>query len=92
MGLIYANLLVTNYRDLANAEDHFIKPDQIRQKEVTFLVDTVAYMSVLPQSLCEELGLRITSRGLNKHGMLTAGFNRLALPKLSNYDSRIYQQ
>lgn len=60
MGLIYADLLVTNYRDLANAEDHFIQPDQIRQKEVTFLVDTGAYLSVLPQSLCDELGLRIT--------------------------------
>jgi clan AA aspartic protease len=57
MGTIYANITVANQQDVFLARAGMITEEQVRKKKVRAMVDTGAYISVIPQSLFDELGL-----------------------------------
>ena len=59
MGLVYAEIELISADDLALHRRGFIAEDEIRRVRVNALVDSGAYMLVIPQRLKEQLGLSI---------------------------------
>jgi hypothetical protein len=60
MGLIYADITLKNALDVGNARSGIIKEQEIRETEVTALVDTGAWTLVINEAVREKLGLQIT--------------------------------
>ena len=60
MGIVYADLVLKNVKDLLRAEDGLISESEIRQKTVKAIVDTGAMSMVINEELCNALGLSIT--------------------------------
>ncbi len=59
MGMVHANITIQNGFDVEKARYHEIGEDQIRQIEVTALVDTGALMLAINEDLRVALGLPI---------------------------------
>ncbi len=59
MGLIYADLQLTNADDLAAVRRGFMKKDDVRTLGVKALVDTGAYMTALPEHVATQLELPV---------------------------------
>lgn len=57
MGLVYAELSLANAEDIGLARKGFIKEDQIRRIKVNSMVDSGAYMMVIPEHIKIQLGL-----------------------------------
>lgn len=57
VGRVNIEFEVTNYDDVARARAGDIKPDQVRRKTISGVVDPGAAMLVLPESVVKELGL-----------------------------------
>jgi clan AA aspartic protease len=57
MGLIYADLTLVNYADLANSENGFITKDKVRSVKVNAMVDTGCENFTINESVFQQLGL-----------------------------------
>ncbi|MBK8737026.1 MAG: retroviral-like aspartic protease family protein [Saprospiraceae bacterium] len=62
MGLVYANITLTNVKDQVRFEENLIKKDQIRQITATMLVDSGAYMMAINETVKTQLGLEIKGK------------------------------
>jgi predicted aspartyl protease len=58
-GRVAVEIALANYRDIIRAEDGDLSSDAIRRTMVAGIVDTGAARLVLPQSVADELGLRV---------------------------------
>ncbi|UBF23831.1 retroviral-like aspartic protease family protein [Kovacikia minuta CCNUW1] len=63
MGITYAELELVNSDDLALVARGYLSEDQVRKLKVSALVDSGASMLSIPQSICNQLGLRILGEG-----------------------------
>lgn len=57
MGLVYAELLLTNAEDIGLLRRGYIKDGQVRRIKVNSMVDSGAYMMVIPDHVRIQLGL-----------------------------------
>jgi len=57
MGPVYADVIIENVKDLAKHEAAVIREDEIRRITVKAMVDTGAYMMVIPEHIRLQLGL-----------------------------------
>ena len=62
MGLVYAEIELINYSDVAVAKRGYGTQEDIRRVTVNSLVDTGAYMLVISENIKTQLGLDITGR------------------------------
>lgn len=62
MGLVYANITLINGEDLILAKRHLIGTDEIKQMNVSMLVDSGAYMMAINETICEQLNLPIKEK------------------------------
>ena len=62
MGLVYAELFLTNVEDIGLSRKGFIKEDQVRRIKVNSMVDSGAYMMVIPEHVKIQLGLEQTDQ------------------------------
>src|ERR1022692_280381 len=58
MGLVYAEIELTNGDDVALASRHVIGEEEIKQMRITMLVDSGAYMMAINESIQEILQFR----------------------------------
>jgi clan AA aspartic protease len=58
MGKIFADITITNSRDLFRFDDGLIKEDQIRSLNLNILVDTGAYNLAINSRIVNQLGLK----------------------------------
>lgn len=66
MGAIYTNIRLTNAGDEAMVSRGVLAPRHLRHYEGQALVDTGAVTLVIPQTVADELGLRIVGQELAK--------------------------
>jgi clan AA aspartic protease len=59
MGLTFAEIELVNSDDLGAVKRGFIQASEVRQVKVSALVDSGAIMMSIPQSISQQLGLRI---------------------------------
>lgn len=57
MGLVYADITLINGEDLILARRNMIGEDEIKQMEVSMLVDSGAYMMAINESIRQQLDL-----------------------------------
>jgi clan AA aspartic protease len=62
MGLVYADLEITNYEDVTLAKRGYLSETEIRSQKLKILVDSGAYMLTLPQHIVTQLGLEKVSQ------------------------------
>ncbi|MEN9610050.1 MAG: hypothetical protein RLZZ628_864 [Bacteroidota bacterium] len=60
MGLVYADIKLTNVDDLALVKRKIIQKDAVRTMEVAAMVDSGAYMMAINETVQKQLGLDIT--------------------------------
>jgi clan AA aspartic protease len=60
MGLVYADIKLTNVDDLALAKRKIIKKEAVRFMEVVAMVDSGTYMMAINETVKAQLGLDIT--------------------------------
>jgi clan AA aspartic protease len=61
MGYFYEKITLENVRDRANADDGYIREDQVRSLELNALPDTGAWRLVINEEIRQQLGLKTTS-------------------------------
>ena len=59
MGLVYAQIRLTNADDIALSKRNYIKKDEIRYIDVNAMVDSGAYMLAINESIKIQLGLDV---------------------------------
>lgn len=74
MGVFRQEFTIINADDKALAKRNLIKPDEIRELRVSFLIDTGAYMLCINEEIQHQLGLEITDR---QEGLLANGERQL---------------
>jgi clan AA aspartic protease len=57
MGLVYADIILTNADDVAFAKRHIIGEDEIKQVSLAMLVDSGAYMMAINETIQSQLEL-----------------------------------
>lgn len=62
MGLVKANIVITNHADITLHEEGYIKDSQIRSVNVSALVDSGAVMLAINQKIKNQLGLKVRDR------------------------------
>jgi len=62
MGLVYATITLINGEDLILAKRHLIRTDEIKQMNVSMLIDSGAYMMAINETICEQLNLSIKEK------------------------------
>ena len=62
MGLVYANITLTNYEDTVLAKKGLIKKEKVRKMETKMLVDSGAYMMAINETIKAQLGLETIER------------------------------
>jgi clan AA aspartic protease len=60
MGLVYANITLTNVVDLELVKRKILKKEAVRFMEVVAMVDSGAYMMAINETVKGQLGLNIT--------------------------------
>jgi len=70
MGVFRQKVTIINVIDKALVKRKIIKPEEIRQMEIEFLVDTGADMLCINEKIQHQLGLEITDR---QEGLLANG-------------------
>jgi len=70
MGLIYAELELINAGDIALARRNVIGEEEIKRMKINALVDTVAYMLCINETVQEQLDLPLLEmrKGVNANG------------------------
>ncbi|MBU1261589.1 retropepsin-like domain-containing protein, partial [bacterium] len=64
MGEVVVDVELENFSDRDAFERGFIKEEEIRRLKTKALVDTGAVMSMLPQDMVEELGLKVIRKAI----------------------------
>ena len=59
MGLVHADIIITNSDDLALVKRKYLKKEQVRTINIRALVDSGAYMMAINQTVKEQLGLEV---------------------------------
>jgi clan AA aspartic protease len=59
MGMVFAEITLTNVYDCGKAQEGLIKPEDVRSATVTAIVDTGSINLVITEELCQKLGLMI---------------------------------
>jgi len=59
MGVVHAEITLSNVMDEGKADDGFIRADEVRTATVTAVVDTGAMNLVITEELFQKLGLRV---------------------------------
>jgi clan AA aspartic protease len=59
MGLVYADIKITNCDDIALYKRKYLKKEQIRSISVTAMVDSGAYMMTINENIKDQLGLDV---------------------------------
>lgn len=62
MGLVHAKITLINSDDLAFNRRGKLNKEEIRQAEVTMMVDSVAYMMAINEVMKEQLGLFVVDK------------------------------
>lgn len=62
MGLVYAEIKLTNADDMALVKRKFLKKEEVRSLTVTAMVDSGAYMMAINQTIKAQLGLDIIDK------------------------------
>lgn len=62
MGIVYAELILTNIEDMGLLRRSYIKEEQVRKMKVNSLVDSGAYMLVIPEHVKLQLGLEVVEQ------------------------------
>ncbi len=62
MGLVYADVILTNAGDIELARRHYIGEDEIKSMSVNILVDTGSYMLAINENIQEQLQLPVTEQ------------------------------
>ena len=60
MGRVTVEFVLSNYSDMNLVETGYLTPDRVRRVTMTGVIDTGAARLVLPQGVCEMLGLPVT--------------------------------
>jgi clan AA aspartic protease len=84
MGLVYADIELTNAGDAEVAHRGFIRPDEVRRTTVTALVDSGAYTLAINERIRQQLGLEIVD---SETGSLADG-SRVTIPIASAVEVR----
>ena len=96
MGRVLTEELIENLKDVWNAEQHLILPDQVRKLAVTdALVDTGATLLSIPINLILQLGLKrvATKRVTSAAGLVDAELYeavRLTIPDGGEHMYELY--
>jgi predicted aspartyl protease len=59
MGLVYADIKITNCDDIALYKRKYLKKEQIRSISVTAMVDSGAYRMTINENIKDQLGLDV---------------------------------
>ena len=70
MGLVYADIKLTNVDDLALAKRHVIGQDEVKHLPINILVDTGAYNLCINETIQAQLGLSFVEK---RKGQLANG-------------------
>lgn len=62
MGLVYATITLIDGEELILAKRQLIGTDEIKQVNVSMLVDSGAYMMAIHETICEQLSLSIKEK------------------------------
>ena len=62
MGLVYADITLINGEDLVLAKNHIIGEEEVKQMNVSMLVDSGAYMLAINESIQEQLKLPVVEK------------------------------
>jgi clan AA aspartic protease len=62
MGLVYADIKLTNVDDLALVKRGFLEKNAVRTMEVSALVDSGAYMMAVNENIKNQLGLDVIDK------------------------------
>ncbi len=62
MGLVYAELLLTNAEDIGVSRRGYISENEVRKIKVNCMADSGAYMLVIPEHVKIQLGLEQTDQ------------------------------
>ena len=62
MGLVYADITLINGEDLVLAKNHIIGEEEVKQMNVSMLVDNGAYMLAINESIQEQLKLPVVEK------------------------------
>jgi clan AA aspartic protease len=62
MGLVHAQIILTNSDDIALMKRNFINKEEVRSIEITAMVDSGAYMLAINETIKEQLGLFVTDK------------------------------
>ena len=62
MGLVHAQIKLTNSGDLELVKRNYLQKEDIRSVEVTAMVDSGAYMLAINETIKEQLGLFVTDK------------------------------
>lgn len=62
MGLVYAEIKLTNSGDLELVRRNYLNKEEVRSLEVVAMVDSGAYMLAINESIKEQLGLSVTDK------------------------------
>ncbi|HHT9109703.1 MAG TPA: clan AA aspartic protease [Candidatus Brocadiaceae bacterium] len=62
MGIVYAELILTNIEDMGLLRRGYLKEEQVRKMKVNSLVDSGAYMLVIPDHVKLQLGLEVVEQ------------------------------
>ena len=84
MGLVYAQIELTNTLDTGVARRGFMRPDEVRRTTVTVLVDSGAYTLAINERVREALGLDLVG---SETGSLADG-TKITIPIASAVDVR----
>src|SRR5438105_7824802 len=76
MGEVRVKIRVNNARDVLNARDGLIRPEEVRSAEVEAVVDIGAVQCVIPQRLLDQLGLGV----MTKRTVLLADGRQVVVP------------
>ena len=66
MGTVYADIKLTNVKDIGLAEEGYIKSDDVREATVTSVVDTGAETLCITEDIFKKLGLGIERQKIAK--------------------------
>ena len=62
MGLVYADIKLTNVGDLELVKRGYLKKEEIRSMQVTAMVDSGAYMLTINENIKAQLGLDVIDK------------------------------
>lgn len=88
MGIFRQKIKVINYNDLVVFRAGYIREEQVREMEISFLIDSGAFMICINENIQQQLGLPIVSE---QEAMLADGTTKL-LKMCTGLEVRIFNR